>query len=280
MNVTTPFYMEEGEVIMKVLFIGDIVGDIGLDAVEKYLPRLKRKYDVDVVIANGENAAKGRGITKAIYQELLMMGVDVITMGNHTWDQREIYDFIDDTEYLIRPANFSQEAPGKGMTSVTKNGQTISVINLHGRVFLPPHEDPFAMAEELIEEAKKVSPIVFVDFHAETTSEKIALGWNLAGKASVVVGTHTHVQTADNRIFPGGTAFISDVGMTGPYDEVLGMKKESVIYRFKTNMPVRFEVPEQGREVLSAFFVDIDDKTGQAQSCERILINADNPFKG
>lgn len=272
--------MEEGEVIMKVLFIGDIVGDIGLDAVEKYLPRLKRKYDVDVVIANGENAAKGRGITKAIYQELLMMGVDVITMGNHTWDQREIYDFIDDTEYLIRPANFSQEAPGKGMTSVTKNGQTISVINLHGRVFLPPHEDPFAMAEELIEEAKKVSPIVFVDFHAETTSEKIALGWNLAGKASVVVGTHTHVQTADNRIFPGGTAFISDVGMTGPYDEVLGMKKESVIYRFKTNMPVRFEVPEHGREVLSAFFVDIDDKTGQAQSCERILINADNPFKG
>ncbi|AMA62466.1 MAG: TIGR00282 family metallophosphoesterase [Kurthia gibsonii] len=265
---------------MKVLFIGDIVGDLGIDAVEKYLPRLKKKYQIDVVIANGENAAKGRGITKRIYQDLLMMGVDVITMGNHTWDQREIYDFIDDTDYLIRPANFSKEAPGKGMTTITKNGQAISVINLHGRVFLPAHDEPFAMAEELIAEAKKQSPIVFVDFHAETTSEKIALGWHLAGQASVVVGTHTHVQTADERILPGGTAYISDVGMTGPYDEVLGMKKESVIYRFKTNMPVRFEVPERGAEVLSAFFVEIDDKNGQATHCERILINKDHPFKG
>lgn len=265
---------------MKVLFIGDIVGDLGIDAVEKYLPRLKKKYQIDVVIANGENAAKGRGITKRIYQDLLMMGVDVITMGNHTWDQREIYDFIDDTDYLIRPANFSKEAPGKGMTTITKNGQAISVINLHGRVFLPAHDEPFAMAEELIAEAKKQSPIVFVDFHAETTSEKIALGWHLAGQASVVVGTHTHVQTADERILPGGTAYISDVGMTGPYDEVLGMKKESVIYRFKTNMPVRFEVSERGAEVLSAFFVEIDDKNGQATHCERILINKDHPFKG
>lgn len=265
---------------MKVLFIGDIVGDLGIDAVEKYLPRLKKKYQIDVVIANGENAAKGRGITKRIYQDLLMMGVDVITMGNHTWDQREIYDFIDDTDYLIRPANFSKEAPGKGMTTITKNGQAISVINLHGRVFLPAHDEPFAMAEELIAEAKKQSPIVFVDFHAETTSEKIALGWHLAGQASVVVGTHTHVQTADERILPGGTAYISDVGMTGPYDEVLGMKKESVIYRFKTNMPVRFEVPERGAEVLSAFFVEVDDKNGQATHCERILINKDHPFKG
>lgn len=265
---------------MKVLFIGDIVGDLGIDAVEKYLPRLKKKYQIDVVIANGENAAKGRGITKRIYQDLLMMGVDVITMGNHTWDQREIYDFIDDTDYLIRPANFSKEAPGKGITTITKNGQAISVINLHGRVFLPAHDEPFAMAEELIAEAKKQSPIVFVDFHAETTSEKTALGWHLAGQASVVVGTHTHVQTADERILPGGTAYISDVGMTGPYDEVLGMKKESVIYRFKTNMPVRFEVPERGAEVLSAFFVEIDDKNGQATHCERILINKDHPFKG
>ena len=265
---------------MKVLFIGDIVGDLGIDAVEKYLPRLKKKYQIDVVIAIGVKAAKGRGITKRIYQDLLMMGVDVITMGNHTWDQREIYDFIDDTDYLIRPANFSKEAPGKGMTTITKNGQAISVINLHGRVFLPAHDEPFAMAEELIAEAKKQSPIVFVDFHAETTSEKIALGWHLAGQASVVVGTHTHVQTADERILPGGTAYISDVGMTGPYDEVLGMKKESVIYRFKTNMPVRFEVPERGAEVLSAFFVEIDDKNGQATHCERILINKDHPFKG
>lgn len=265
---------------MKVLFIGDIVGDIGLDAVEKYLPKLKRKYAIDVVIANAENAAKGRGLTRRIYQDLLMMGVDAMTMGNHTWDQREIFDFIDDADYLVRPANFSEDAPGKGMTTVTKNGQTISIINLHGRVFLPPHEDPFKMGKELVAEAKKVSPLVFVDFHAETTSEKIALGWHLVGEASCVVGTHTHVQTADSRILPGGTAYISDVGMTGPYNEVLGMKKESVLYRFQTNLPVRFEVPTKGDAVLSAVFVELDDKTGQAKQMERIYINPDNPFKG
>ena len=264
---------------MKVLFIGDIVGSIGRDAVEKYLPRLKKKYSIDVVIANGENAAAGRGITRSIYNDLLQMGVDVITMGNHTWDNKDIFDFIDEADYLIRPANFSEDAPGKGMTQVSKNGVTISVINLHGRVFLPPHEDPFKMADELVAEARKTSPIVFVDFHAEATSEKIALGWHLDGKASVVVGTHTHVQTADNRIYPNGTAYITDVGMTGPYDEILGMKKESVIYRFQTNMPTRFEVPKSGREVLSGFFVEINDKTGKAIRQERVLINEDNPFK-
>lgn len=265
---------------MKVLFIGDIVGSIGRSAVEKYLPRLKRKYEVDVVIANGENAAAGRGITRAIYDELLHIGIDVITMGNHTWDNKDIFEFIDEADYLIRPANFSEAAPGRGMVQISKNGVTISVINLHGRVFLPPHEDPFKMADELVAQAKEKSPIVFVDFHAEATSEKIALGWHLDGRASVVVGTHTHVQTADNRIYPGGTAYITDVGMTGPYDEILGMKKESVIYRFQTNMPARFEVPKKGREVLSAFFVEIDDATGKAIRQERILINEDNPFEG
>jgi len=265
---------------MKVIFIGDIVGSIGREAVEKYLPRLKKKYTPDVVIANGENAAAGRGITQKIYQQLLQVGVDVITMGNHTWDNKDIFEFIDDADYLIRPANFSEEAPGKGMVQISKNGVTLSVINLHGRVFLPPHEDPFAMADELVAEARKTSPLVFVDFHAEVTSEKIALGWHLDGRVSAVVGTHTHVQTADNRIYPGGTAYITDVGMTGPYDEILGMKKESVIYKFQTNMPARFEVPKEGREVLSAFFVEIDDKTGKALKCERIYINADSPFKG
>lgn len=265
---------------MKVLFIGDIVGSIGRDAVEKYLPRLKKKYAVDVVIANGENAAAGRGITRSIYNDLLQMGVDVITMGNHTWDNKDIFEFIDDADYLIRPANFSKDAPGKGMVQVSKNGVTISVINLHGRVFLPPHEDPFAMAEELVADARKTSPLVFVDFHAEATSEKIALGWHLDGRASVVVGTHTHVQTADNRIYPGGTAYITDVGMTGPYDEILGMGKDNVIYKFQTNMPARFEVPKSGREVLSAFFVELDDKTGKALRQERVYINADNPFQG
>ncbi|CAM5183316.1 Metallophosphoesterase OS=Ureibacillus acetophenoni OX=614649 GN=SAMN05877842_104112 PE=4 SV=1 [Ureibacillus acetophenoni] len=265
---------------MKVIFIGDIVGSIGRDAVEKYLPRLKKKYQPDVVIANGENAAAGRGITYSIYQQLLQAGVDVITMGNHTWDNKDIFEFIDDADYLIRPANFSKEAPGKGMVQIEKNGVILSVINLHGRVFLPPHDDPFAVADELVEEARKKSPLVFVDFHAEVTSEKIALGWHLDGRVSAVVGTHTHVQTADARIYPGGTAYITDVGMTGPYDEILGMTKESVIYKFQTNMPSRFEVPKKGREVLSGFFVNIDDKTGKAISCERIYINADYPFEG
>ncbi|PSL42067.1 hypothetical protein B0H99_101315 [Planomicrobium soli] len=272
------FLMGKGEG-MKILFIGDIVGSIGRDALESYLPRLKRKYAPDVVIANGENAAAGRGITKAIYQDLLFMGVDMVTMGNHTWDQKEIFDFIDEVDYLIRPANFSEEAPGRGMATVTKNGQTLSVINLHGRVFLPPHEDPFKTVDDLIEEAKAVSPLVFVDFHAEATSEKIAMGWHLDGRASVVVGTHTHVQTADARILPKGTAFISDVGMTGPYDEILGMTKESVLYRFKTNMPTRFEVPKKGRSVVSGFFTEVDDQTGKATSFERIYINDDYPFQ-
>ena len=189
-------------------------------------------------------------------------------------------NFIDGADYLIRPENFSKDAPGRGMMQIEKNGVTLSVINLHGRVFLPPHEDPFAMADELVAEAKKISPLVFVDFHAEATSEKIALGWHLDGRASAVVGTHTHVQTADARIYPGGTAYITDVGMTGPYDEILGMIKESVIYKFQTNMPSRFEVPKKGRDVLSGFFVEIDDKTGKAIRQERIYINEDYPFKG
>lgn len=151
---------------------------------------------------------------------------------------------------------------------------------MHGRTFLPPHDDPFKMATEMVEDAKKLSPIVFVDFHAEATSEKIAFGWHLDGKASVVVGTHTHVQTADSRILPGGTAYITDVGMTGPYDGVLGMKKEDVLYRFQTNMPARFEVPKTGRSVLSGFFVEVDNTTGKAIHQERIYINEDYPFKG
>lgn len=264
---------------MKVVFIGDIVGSPGREMIERYLPRLKRKYSPDVVIANGENAAAGRGITKRIFDDLLRSGVDVVTMGNHTWDQKEIYDFIDETDYLIRPANFSEEAPGQGMTTISKNGVTLSVINLHGRTFLPPHGDPFAKATELVEEAKEISPLVFVDFHAEATSEKIAMGWHLNGLASVVVGTHTHVQTADDRILPGGTAYITDAGMTGPYDEILGMKKEDVIYRFKTNLPVRFEVPKQGRAQLNGLYVEIDDQTGKAKHVERIMINDDQPFK-
>ncbi len=262
---------------MKLLFIGDIVGSIGRDALQSYLPRLKSKYKPDAVIVNGENAAAGRGITKKIYDDLLFMGVDVITMGNHTWDQKEIFDFIDDADYLIRPANFSEDAPGKGSVTITKNGKQLTVMNLHGRVFLPPHDCPFKKVDEMIEEAQKISPYIFVDFHAEATSEKIAFGWHLDGRASAVVGTHTHVQTADNRILPGGTAYITDVGMTGPYDGVLGMGKENVLYKFKTNLPARFEVPKTGRAVLSGYFVELNH-AGKAIHQERIYINDDQPF--
>lgn len=263
---------------MKILFIGDIVGSMGREALEDYLPRLKRKYQPDVVIANGENAAAGRGITKKIYDELLFMGVDVITMGNHTWDQKEIFDFIDEVDYLIRPANFSKDAPGKGEVQITKNGKVLTVMNLHGRVFLPPHDCPFEKVDQMIEEARKLSPFIFVDFHAEATSEKIAFGWHLDGRASVVVGTHTHVQTADNRILPQGTAYITDVGMTGPYDGVLGMDKENVLYKFKTNLPSRFEVPKKGRTVVSGYFVELNEQ-GKAVHQERIYINEDAPFQ-
>ncbi|WP_342525794.1 TIGR00282 family metallophosphoesterase [Chryseomicrobium sp. FSL W7-1435] len=263
---------------MKILFIGDIVGSIGRDALESYLPRLKRKYQPDAIIVNGENAAAGRGITKKIYDELLFMGVDVVTMGNHTWDQKEIFDFIDDADYLIRPANFSEEAPGKGHVTISKNGKELTVMNLHGRVFLPAHDCPFKMVDSMVEEAQKISPYIFVDFHAEATSEKIAFGWHLDGRASVVVGTHTHVQTADNRILPQGTAYITDVGMTGPYDGILGMGRESVLYKFKTNLPARFEVPKTGRAVISGYFVELNEQ-GKAEHQERIYINDDQPFQ-
>ncbi len=184
--------------------------------VYRYLPRLKRKYSPDVVIANGENAAAGRGITKAIFDDLLRAGVDVVTMGNHTWDQKEIYDFIDETDYLIRPANFSDEAPGRGMTTISRNGVTLSVINLHGRTFLPPHGDPFAKADELMEKHKKYLHLFLSIFMQKQRVKKLRWAGILMGKASVVVGTHTHVQTADERILPGGTAYLTDAGMTGP----------------------------------------------------------------
>ncbi|WP_040228208.1 TIGR00282 family metallophosphoesterase [Bhargavaea cecembensis] len=265
---------------MKILFIGDIVGAPGMETVRRQLPRLRRAYKPDVVIVNGENAASGKGLTRDDHDELLFAGVDMITMGNHTWDKQEIFDFIDGSDSLLRPANFSSEAPGRGMATVRKEAGALTVINLHGRTFMPPHDDPFAVADRLIEEASEISPLIFVDFHAEATSEKIAMGWHLDGRVTAVVGTHTHVQTADERILPGGTAYLTDAGMTGPYNGILGMKKEEVLYRFQTNMPVRFRVPDGGPTQLGGLFVEADDKTGKAIRVERILVNDDHPFNG
>lgn len=263
---------------MKMLFIGDVVGSPGRDMVKEYLPKLKDKHKPHITIINGENAASGKGITRKIYKQFLELGAQAITMGNHTWDKKEIFDFIDEAEYLIRPANFPEGTPGKGIVYLKHNKQEIAVINLQGRTFLAPNDDPFRKADELIEEAKKRTDIIFIDFHAETTSEKQAMGWYVDGRVSAVVGTHTHTQTADERILPGGTAYLTDAGMTGPYDAILGMKREAVLKRFLTNLPVRFEVDEKGNNQLNGFLVTIDSKSGRAESAERILINRDHPF--
>lgn len=263
---------------MKILFVGDVVGSPGRDMVSEYLPKLKAKYRPQFTIINGENAAGGKGITEKIYRGFLEKGANVITLGNHTWDNREIFEFIDEAKYMIRPANFPDGTPGKGLIFININGVEIAVINLQGRTFLPPLDDPFRKADELINTAKVKTNIIFVDFHAEATSEKQAMGWYLDGRVSAVVGTHTHVQTADNRILPKGTAYITDVGMTGPYDGILGMDREVVLKRFLSSLPVRFEVPKTGRNQLSACLIDIDQKTGISKRIDTILINEDHPF--
>ncbi|WP_066173186.1 TIGR00282 family metallophosphoesterase [Bacillus marinisedimentorum] len=261
---------------MKLLFVGDVVGSPGRKMITEYLPRLKKKYRPQVTIVNGENAAGGRGITEKIYRNILESGAQAVTLGNHAWDNKEIFEFIDDAPKMVRPANFP-DAPGKGSALLNINGISVGVINLQGRTFLPALDCPFRKADELLEKMKGKADIIFVDFHAEATSEKQAMGWYLDGRVSAVVGTHTHVQTADNRILPGGTAYMSDVGMTGPYDGVLGMDREAVITKFLTNLPVRFEVTK-GREQLSAVLIDIDEKTGAASSIKRMMINEDSPF--
>lgn len=264
---------------MRILFIGDVVGSLGREALATYLPKMKKKYRPQVTIANGENAAAGRGITGKIYKKFLQDGVDVVTLGNHTWDNKDIFEFIDDAKKMIRPANFPEGTPGKGLVFVKVNQLELAVINLQARTFMVAIDDPFKKAEELVAEARKRTPLIFVDFHGETTSEKQAMGWFLDGQVSAVIGTHTHVQTNDGRILPQGTAFLSDVGMTGPYDGILGMKRGPIIEKFMTALPRRFEVVEEGRTILSACLLEIDDQTGQAKKLETIQISEDRPFQ-
>ena len=263
---------------MRVLFIGDVVGSMGREMITEYLPRLKKKFRPQVTIVNGENAAAGRGITEKIYKKFLQDGVDVVTMGNHTWDNRDIFEFIDQAKKMVRPANFPEGTPGQGIVFVKVNQLELAVINMQARSFMVDLDDPFRKMNELIEEARKRTPIIFVDFHGETTSEKQAMGWFLDGKVYAVVGTHTHVQTNDARILPQGTAYLTDVGMTGPYDGILGMRREPVIEKFLTALPKRFEVVENGRGLLSGCLLEIDDVTGKAKTIELIQINEDRPF--
>ncbi|PRO65167.1 TIGR00282 family metallophosphoesterase [Alkalicoccus urumqiensis] len=261
---------------MKLVFIGDVVGSPGRAVLKEYLKKIKQKYAADAVIVNGENAAGGKGMTKKVYHELLEAGADMLTMGNHTWDKKELFDFIDEADRLVRPANFPEGVPGTGIRYMKAGRKKLAVINLQGRTFLPAIDCPFQKADRLIEEASEQTSHIFVDFHAEATSEKLAMGWYLDGRVSAVTGTHTHVPTADERVLPGGTAYITDAGMTGPYNGILGMDKNIVIERFLTSLPARFEV-ENGDVQLNGFAVTINAE-GTAESIKRIRITPDDPF--
>ena len=259
---------------MKVLFIGDIIGEPGRKMVRAQLRGIKETHQPDLVIANGENSAGGFGITSDIADELFFLGIDVLTSGNHVWDKKEIEPYLTKQDRLIRPANYPEGVAGVGSVVIsTEKAGKAAVLNLEGRVFMSNLDDPFRVAEREIQKLKKETPIVIIDFHAEATSEKIALAWHLDGKASAVIGTHTHVQTADERILPGGTAFMTDAGMTGPTDSVIGVRKEQAIARFLTQTPHRFELPK-GPVHLCAVLVDIDNATGKAKTIERIHIKA------
>ncbi|MCW5703888.1 MAG: TIGR00282 family metallophosphoesterase [Bradyrhizobium sp.] len=252
---------------MRILFIGDVVGRTGRTAVNEYLPGMVRDWSLDLVIVNGENSAGGFGITEAIYQELLDAGADAVTLGNHAWDQREALVFIERAPRLIRPANMPPGTPGRGSALIdTKTGKRALVINAIGRVFMTPFDDPFAvLARELSAcPLREAADAIVVDFHGEATSEKQGIGFFCDGRASLVVGTHTHVPTADHQILPGGTAYMSDAGMTGDYDSIIGMQKEEPLRRFTTGIPsARFE-PASGEATLSGVAIETDDATGLA----------------
>lgn len=260
---------------MRILFIGDIFGRPGRHIVRDHVADIVEQRGADLVIANAENAAAGFGVTPAIVEELLGLGIDVITTGNHIWDKKEIIEFLQNgasnsARRVLRPANYPEGSPGWGcFEGKTKSGAPYAVINLQGRVFMGTNDDPFRTADELLKKIK--ARVVLVDMHAEATSEKMAMGWYLDGRVTAVVGTHTHVPTADERVLLKGTAFVTDIGMTGPYDSVIGVEKELVLHRFLTSMPARWE-PATGDVWLCAAIIDCDEKTGRASKIERYIL--------
>jgi metallophosphoesterase (TIGR00282 family) len=259
---------------MTILFIGDIVGRPGRDLVQKGLRALLEHYDVDLTIANAENAAAGFGLTRDLGDALLDWGIDVMTSGNHIWDKKEVLEYIGVEPRLLRPANYPAGVPGRGScVAQTRDGRSVGVINVMGRVFMAPLDDPFAVALREIDAVRHRSRIIIVDMHAEATSEKIAMGWHLDGRVTAVVGTHTHVQTADERVLPGGTAYLTDAGMTGPHDSIIGMEKEPSLARFLNGMPTKFE-PAAGNPRLNGAVIEADDKTGRATKITRISYSA------
>jgi metallophosphoesterase (TIGR00282 family) len=255
--------------MITVIFLGDVVGEPGREVVKRAIPILKEKYNPDFIIANGENAAGGLGITGRLTYELLRAGIDVITLGDHAWDQREIMGFFEQEPRLLRPANFPAGAPGAGHIVVSGNGKKIGVACALGRTFMDPQVDnPFLVMPGILDEIRSQTPAILVDFHAETTSEKIAFGRALDGLASVVVGTHTHVQTADEKILPKGTAYITDVGFCGGHDSVIGREVESVVTKYRTSLPNKFYIATKDLQA-DGFCARIDEETGRAISCER-----------
>jgi 2',3'-cyclic-nucleotide 2'-phosphodiesterase len=260
---------------VKLLFIGDIIGKSGRQVISRTLHKLVDRHLVDLVIANGENAAGGFGLTEEVANELFKSGVDVITSGNHIWDKKDALDFVRRGDRIVRPANYPEGTPGFGSAIIsTAGGLRIAVLNLEGRVFMNNLECPFRTADREIALLKQVTPIIFVDFHAEATSEKASLGWYLDGRVSAVIGTHTHVQTADERILPSGTAYITDAGMTGAFDSVIGIRKEEAINKFLTQLPVKFEVAK-GNLRLNGVLVQVDEASGLALGIERVNVSCD-----
>jgi metallophosphoesterase (TIGR00282 family) len=261
---------------VRILFIGDIVGRPGRDLVRRGTATLVEHHQADVVIANAENAAAGFGITREIGDQLIDWGVDVMTSGNHVWDKKEALDYIGAEPRLIRPANYPAGVPGQGSYVLrVKDGVSVGVLNLMGRVFMLNIDDPFAVALREIERLRERTRVIFVDFHAEATSEKIAMGWHLDGRVTAVIGTHTHVQTADERILPKGTAYLTDVGMTGPHDSIIGVDIAAALGRFLTALPARFETAA-GNPRLNAVLIEADERTGRAVDIERLSYSADD----
>lgn len=266
-DVTDTSHLEGRQ--LDILFVGDVVGRPGREALGRALKRMRETGFPDLVIANGENAAGGFGLTKDVYHELLDMGVHVLTMGNHTWDKREIFDFIGESDHLVRPLNYPDGTPGRGYTVVEVAGCLVGIVNVMGRVFMPTLDCPFTSVDHAVEDITSETRVILVDIHAEATAEKMALAHHLDGRVSVVVGTHTHVQTADEIILPGGTAYLTDAGMTGPYRGVIGMNADLALKKMMTQLPTRLEVAE-GPAQFNAVRFTIEARTGRALAVERL----------
>lgn len=256
---------------MNILFVGDIVGRCGREALQNWLPEIQEEHSADVTIVNAENAAGGIGVTPDILNSLPAMGVDAVTLGNHTWRKKALIPVINNYPWVVRPANYPKGTPGQGHALITlKDGRTLGLINVLGRVFMEPLDCPFQAVDAALSKLKLETSTLFVDVHAEATSEKVAMGWHLDGRCTAVVGTHTHIPTADERILPEGTAYITDVGMTGPRDSVIGVDKKSVIKKFLTSLPQKFDVANTP-PVLCGVAIQTDDRSGKAVSIQRVM---------